>query len=70
LAVFVQPPSIKELENRLRGRSSESDESLAKRVGKAEEELGYADQFDVILINDDLETAKTEACKLVQDFTS
>ena len=70
LAVFVKPPSIKELENRLRSRSTESDESLQKRVGKAAEEMEYANQFDVVLVNDDLETAKAEAEKLVSDFTS
>ncbi len=69
LAVFVQPPSIEELERRLRSRSTESEESLAKRVGKAAEELAFANQFDVILINDDLEVAKKEAEKLVSDFT-
>ncbi len=68
LAIFVQPPSVDELENRLRSRSSESEESLAKRVGKAKEELAFADKFDVILVNDNLETAKNEACQLVKNF--
>ena len=68
LAVFVKPPSIEELERRLRHRSTESEESLQKRVGKAAKELEFADQFDVILINDDLEIAKSEAEKLVRDF--
>lgn len=70
LAVFVKPPSIEELENRLRNRSTESEESLQKRVGKAAEEMEYANQFDVVLINDDLETAKAEAERLVFEFTS
>jgi guanylate kinase len=70
LAVFVKPPSIEELENRLRNRSTESEESLQKRVGKATKEMEFANQFDVILVNDDLETAKAEAEKLVSDFTS
>lgn len=69
LAVFVQPPSIQELENRLRNRSTESEESLAKRVGKAAKELEFANQFDAILVNDDLEVAKKDAEKLVSDFT-
>tara|TARA_R110000868_G_scaffold135183_1_gene347510 strand:- start:342 stop:914 length:573 start_codon:yes stop_codon:yes gene_type:complete len=68
LAVFVQPPSVKELENRLKRRSTESDASLAKRVAKAEEELAYANRFDVIVVNDDLEEAKKKAEKLVADF--
>jgi guanylate kinase len=69
LAVFVKPPSIEELENRLRNRSTESEESLKKRVGKAAEEMEYANEFDVVLINDDLDTAKLEAENLVADFT-
>ena len=70
LAVFVQPPSIEELERRLKSRSTESEESLAKRVGKAAEELKFAKQFDVVLVNDELEVAKKEAEKLVSDFTA
>lgn len=70
LAVFVKPPSIAELENRLRHRSTESAESLQKRVGKAAKEMAYADQFDVVLVNEDLDTAKAEAEKLVADFTA
>ena len=68
LSVFVQPPSVKELENRLKRRSTESYESLAKRIAKAEEELTYANRFDVIVVNDDLEDAKQESYKLVADF--
>jgi len=70
LAAFVKPPSIEELERRLRNRSTESEESLQKRVGKAAEEMEYADQFDVVLVNDDLDIAKAEAEKLVTDFTT
>lgn len=70
LAVFVKPPSIEELEKRLRNRSTESEESLQKRVGKAAQEMEYANQFDVVLVNDDLETAKAEAVRLVADFTA
>lgn len=69
LAVFVKPPSIEELEKRLRNRSTESEESLQKRIGKAAEEMEYANHFDVVLVNDDLETAKSEAERLVGDFT-
>lgn len=70
LAVFVKPPSIEELENRLRNRSTESEEGLKKRVGKAAEEMEYTNQFDVVLVNDNLERAKAEAEKLVADFTA
>ncbi|MFM1876360.1 MAG: guanylate kinase [Bacteroidota bacterium] len=68
LAVFVQPPSVEELERRLRYRSTESEESLNKRVGKAAKELEFARQFDVILVNDELEDAKRKAQELVREF--
>jgi guanylate kinase len=68
LAVFVNPPDLKTLEERLRGRGTDSEEKLKERIAKAEKELAYADQFDVILTNDHLETAYEEAKKLVCDF--
>ncbi len=68
LAVFVMPPSVDALESRLRGRSSESEESLKKRVAKAAAELEYSKEFDVILHNDVLEVAQQEAYELVKDF--
>jgi guanylate kinase len=68
LAVFVQPPSIDALSERLKARGSEDDSSLKKRLGKASEEMTRASEFDVVVINDDLETAKQEALALVTDF--
>jgi len=68
LSIFVQPPSIQELENRLIGRGSETPETIIKRVGKAEVEMKSAQEFDYILINDTLEAAKKEARKVVCDF--
>lgn len=68
LAVFVKPPSIEELERRLRERSTESEESLKERVSKASEEVAFADRFDVVLVNDDLEQAKADAEELVANF--
>lgn len=68
LAVFVQPPSIKEMERRLRGRKTDSEEKIKERVAKAEKELKFANNFDVILVNDNLEKAKEEAYKLVENF--
>jgi len=70
LAVFVMPPTPEHLEQRLRGRSTESEENLKKRLDKANHELSFADQFDEILINDDLEKAKNEATILVKKFLS
>ncbi len=68
LAVFVMPPHVDELENRLRGRSTENEESLKKRLGKAKHELSFASAFDYKLINDNLEIAKAEAVKIVKEF--
>ena len=68
LAIFVQPPSLEILKERLTGRGTDSAEKLQERFVKAEKELAYADKFDVILKNFDLETACLEAEKLVGDF--
>jgi guanylate kinase len=68
LAIFVQPPSLEVLKERLTGRGTDSAEKLAERFVKAEKELNYASQFDIILKNHDLETACAEARALVKDF--
>lgn len=68
LAIFVNPPSVDELERRLKFRQTESDEKIAMRLEKAERELSRAPEFDVILENHDLETAKNEAVQLVSNF--
>ncbi len=68
LSVFIKPPSIQELERRLIGRGTDSAEAIAKRVGKAAEELTYEDRFDRVLINDNLEVAFKEASDIVEDF--
>jgi guanylate kinase len=68
LAIFVQPPSLEVLKERLSSRGTDSPEKLEERFIKAEKELKYADKFDVILKNYDLETACKEAEKLVGDF--
>lgn len=70
LAIFVQPPSLEVLKERLTGRGTDSEEKLQERFIKAEKELQYADKFDVILKNHDLETACAAAEKLVSDFLS
>jgi len=68
LAIFVNPPSLEVLKERLRGRGTDSEEKLQERFAKAELELSYADKFDVVLNNFDLETACKEAEELVLDF--
>ena len=68
LSVFVQAPSVEELRRRLIGRATDSPEAIERRVAKAAEEMTYADKFDYILINDDLEKAFADAEKVVGDF--
>ena len=68
LSVFVMPPSIEELRNRLVGRATDSPEKIEQRVGKAAEEIGYAPQFDKTVVNDDLEKAVAEVEKIVKEF--
>jgi guanylate kinase len=68
LAIFVSPPSVEELERRLRFRQTETDEKIQMRLAKAEKEIAKASEFDVILKNYDLEIAKNEAYKLVYDY--
>ncbi len=68
LAIFVMPPSVQELENRLRSRSTESEESLQKRVEKAASELEYSKHFDRVVHNDNLEEAQQTAINLVKAF--
>ena len=68
LAVFVKPPSIKELENRLINRCTDSPEAIRKRVEKAEHELSYTGLFDLVIINDRLEDAFKEAEENIRAF--
>ncbi|MES2427254.1 MAG: guanylate kinase [Bacteroidota bacterium] len=68
LAIFVQPPSLAVLKERLVGRGTDSAEKLKERFIKAEKELNYAPRFDIILKNHELQTACKEAEELVKDF--
>ena len=68
LAIFVKIPSIDLLEKRLRERATESEESIQKRLFKANFEMSFQDQFDVVLVNEDLDTALNEAETLVTNF--
>jgi len=68
LAVFVQPPTLDVLIDRLRGRGTDSEEKLKERIEKADKELAYADKFDVILKNDNLEDACNEASDLLLNY--
>ena len=70
LAIFVKVPSIEVLKQRLNDRGTESEESLSRRLFKANFEMGFQNQFDVVLINEDLENSKMEAQKLYDEFNS
>ena len=68
LAIFVQPPSLEELENRLGKRGTETEDKIQQRLDKSAKELIYSQDFDVILVNDNLNTAKQEVVRLVKQF--
>lgn len=68
LALFVQPPSVSELEKRLKKRCTDNEEVIRARIAKAEKELAYAPLFDVIIVNDNLEHALEQAEKHVAEF--
>lgn len=68
LAVFVKPPSIESLEQRLRFRSTETEETLRMRIDKAVHELSFENKFDAVLLNEHLDTALGEAERLINQF--
>lgn len=68
LSVFIQPPSVEELRKRLNGRGTDAPEVIESRVAKAEFELEFAKQFDVVIVNDNLETAEAEALQVIRNF--
>ena len=68
LSVFIQPPSIEALRQRLEGRGTETPEAIQMRLDKAEYEMSFAPQFDVVIVNDDLERAKADIYRIVTEF--
>lgn len=70
LSVFVRPPSVDELRRRLESRGTETAETIAKRIGRAEFELGFADRFDRVVVNDDLDAACRETLEIIRNFIS
>ena len=70
IAIFVMPPSVKELENRLTKRGTDTAEKIRMRIEKANEEMSLADQFDKVIVNHQLDRAKEEAKKTVLSFLS
>ena len=68
LSLFIQPPSVEELRKRLVGRATDSAEQIEERLAKAEYEMSFAPQFDQIIVNDDLDTAKADTLKTIRNF--
>jgi len=68
LALFIAPPSIEELRNRLNNRATDTPEMIDQRVAKAAEELTYSDQFDKVIVNDNLDQAKQDTENAVNHF--
>lgn len=68
LSIFIQPPSIEVLRQRLEGRGTDSPEVINDRIARAEFELSFADKFDYAVVNDDLQQAQAEALALIQNF--
>jgi guanylate kinase len=68
IALFIMPPSVEELENRLIKRGTDRDDKIRMRVNKAKEELELANQFDSVIVNHHLDKAKQEATKIVRSF--
>ena len=68
LSVFIQPPSMEELRKRLEGRGTDEPAVIESRLAKAEFELGFADKFDVVIINDVIEEARAKALKVIKEF--
>lgn len=67
-SVFIMPPSVEELERRLRGRGTDSEEVILKRIAKAEFELSKSSEFDHVVINDNLEVAVAEVVNIISNF--
>jgi guanylate kinase len=68
IAIFIMPPSVQELENRLTKRATDTIEKIKIRLDKAKDELKLANQFDLIIVNHQLDKAKEEAVKIVSSF--
>ncbi len=68
LSIFIKPPSIEVLRKRLENRGTETLEQINKRIAKAEYELSFANDFDIVIINDNLDIAVQETIKKVQNF--
>ena len=67
-SIFIMPPSIEELRNRLVGRATDSEEVIERRVAKADQEIGRATEFDHVVINDQLDVAISQTVEIIDNF--
>ena len=68
MSIFIQPPSVEELRRRLTARGTDAPDVIEQRIARAEMEMSYAPQFDCRVVNDRLEQAEAEACRLIAEF--
>ena len=70
LSIFIQPPSVEVLRQRLTDRGTDAPAVIECRLNKAEYELSFASQFDIVIVNDNLEDAQKQALQAIQNFTA
>ena len=68
LSIFIMPPSVDELRRRLESRATDAPEVIDQRIARAEFEIGFADKFDKVVVNDDLDKAKKEVLGIIKQF--
>ena len=68
ISIFIMPPSIEELRRRLESRATDAPGVIDQRIARAEFEIGFADKFDKVVVNDNLDKAKNEALEIINDF--
>ena len=68
ISIFIMPPSIEELRRRLESRATDAPEVIDQRIARAEFEIGFADKFDKVVVNDNLDKAKNEVLEIISDF--
>lgn len=68
VSIFIMPPSLEELERRLRGRQTDSEEAISRRLGKAGYEMTFASEFDERVVNDNLSRAASEVEEIIRNF--
>ena len=68
LSIFIMPPSVAELRRRLESRATDAPEVIDQRIARAEYEISFANKFDKVVVNDDLDKAKDEVLGIIKQF--